>query len=464
MYKRLNKKVKNFLCLSVFACFYALPINSFAAFNLTVRPYEGGNDLRFDKVSNFEPFTSKELIVDVTSDIGKRYQLIQTLLDPLTNNAGVTLPQNSFIVYGIRGSNKYGNLSAEQESPVSVGRTIIYTSDTSGLTDSLKLIFMIKNTFQATSGSYRGRIALTLEPIDSNLSSVTAIVNVFADISVESSVEMKTVTGSKIISLDLSREEKRFSEVGVNIKGETGAQFRIFQQLSEIFESSDGNRLPPDAVNFWISGSTKGSGPAQAIPLSNRKDMVYESSARGETDNFTITYGLTDSGNLRAGLYRSNIKYTLEGLNRNELLSDFGFEVTVPRIFELNITPELGGTIQFRDVKAKEPPKVSEVVIEVKSNIGKPYQVSQQLLAGLVNKDGKSIPVKNFTLREVNIQTKGSLRYTTPTEVRTGDMVLFASDAQGASDKFKVVYELIPSLDIEAGDYSSRFTYSISEI
>lgn len=464
MYKRLNIKLTIILFFFIFACFYALPGISFAAFNLIVRPYEGGNDLRFDKVSNFEPFTSKELIVEVTSDIGKRYQLIQTLLDPLTNNAGVTLPQNSFIVYGIRGSNKYGNLSAEQESPVSPGRAIIYTSDANGLTDSLKLVFMIKDTFQAASGSYRGRIALTLEPIDSSLSSLTAIVNVFADISAESSVEMKTVTGSKVISLDLSQEAKRFSEVGVDIKGETGSQFRIFQQLSESFESSEGNRLPVEAVNFWISGSIKGSGPAQAIPLSNRKDMVYESSTRGETDNFIITYGLTDSGSLRAGRYRSNIKYTLEGLNRRELISDFGFEVIVPRIFELNITPELGGTIQFRDVKAKEPPKVSEVVIEINSNIGKPYQVSQQLLAGLVNKDGKSIPVKNFTLRQESIQTKGSLRYTTPTEVRTGDMVLFASDAQGTSDKFKVIYELIPSLDIEAGDYSSRFTYSISEI
>lgn len=457
----INRKVK---ILFICACFYALPISSFAAFNLTVRPYEGGNDLRFGKVSNFEPFTNKELIVEVTSDIGKRYQLIQTLLDPLTNNEGVALPQNSFIVYGIRGSNKYGNLSVEQELPVSVGRTIIYTSDTTGLTDSIKLVYMIKNTFQAASGSYRGRIALTLEPIDSSLSSVTSIVNVFADISVESSIEMKTVTGSKVISLALSPDEKRFSEVGVSILGETGAQFRIFQQLSEVLESSDGNRLPTEAVNFWISGAIKGSGPIQSIPLSNRKDMVYESSQRGEADNFTITYGLVDSGNLRAGRYRSNIKYTLEGLNRRELLNDFSFEVDVPRIFELNITPELGGTIQFRDVKAKEPPKVSEVVIEVNSNIGKPYQVSQQLLSGLVNKEGKSIPVKNFTLRQVSIQTKGALRYTTPTEVRTGEMVLFASDAQGASDRFKVIYELIPSLDIEAGDYSSRFTYSISEI
>ncbi|MFH0790399.1 MAG: hypothetical protein V2A64_02090 [Candidatus Omnitrophota bacterium] len=438
---------------------------AFAAFNISVSPYEGGTDLQFGKVKNYGPYISKEVTIDITSDIGKQYQLIQTLIEPLSNDwGGMSVPQNNFTVYGLRGSNKYGTLSAEQELPVSIGRSIVYTSTPAGNSDSFNLVYVLKNPFGVSSGYYRGRVAFTLEPIGSTQEPVTVILNVFADLEIESGIEIKTATGSKVISLSSSQRDTFSNSVLVEIKGGMGYKFKIFQLLPQPFESAEGRRLPFEAVNFRISEAKYGSGPTQPITLSQRQEVIYASGSSGEADKFVVTYNLVEPEKQKAGRYKANIKYYLESPAANDLLDNFDLEVEIARVFDLIITPELGGVIEFRNLKPEEAPQQSEVIIEVNSNTGKQYQISQRVVSGLVNAQGKNIPSENFTLTEESLGTKGSLQFGSPAQVRMGETVLFVSDKEGSSDKFKVIYGLIPSLDIMAGNYSTRITYSISEI
>lgn len=438
--------------------------DAFAAFSISLSPYEGGNDLQFGKVNNYGPYVSKEVTISITSDIVKQYQLIQTLIEPLSNDRGMSLSTNNFTVYGVRGSNNYGTLSVEQESPVVISRAIVYTSNTEGNSDSFKLVYVLKHPFAVSSGLYRGRIAFTLEPIGSTQAPVTAIFNVFADLDIESGIEIKTATGSNVISLSSAQKDTFSSDVLVEIKGGMGNAFKIFQLLPLPLESVEGKRLPFETVNFSISQAKYGSGPTQPTALSQRQEVVYASGANGEADNFVLTYNLVEPEKEKAGRYKANIKYYMHSPDNNDLLGNFDLEVEIARVFDLVITPELGGVIEFRDLKPQETPKQSEIIIEVNNNTGKQYQVSQQLLTGLVNREGKNIPAKNFTLRQESLGTKGALQFSSLTEVKMGETVLFVSDKEGSSDKFKVIYELIPSLDIMAGNYSTRMTYSISEI
>jgi hypothetical protein len=450
--------------LQAFVATFFLVTPAFAAFNITVRPYSGGNDLRFDKGVPGNNEINQQVILDIRSDAGARYQVIQTLLEPLTNPQGTSIPQNNFYVYGAPGSNKSGTLSVQQELPVSLGRTIIYTSNPSGLSDSFNLLYILKYPLNVPSGSYRGRIAFSLEPIDSSGAPVTVIMNIFAEITGEAGIEINTVNISKIISLNSERPDANSSSVLFNVKGDMGNQFRISQILTSPLESREGPDLPYDAVVFQVSEIKKGAGPAQNIPLSSRKELIYTSDARGEADSFVVTYSLAEPEKQKAGSYRTTIKYSIENPTVTPLEGDFHLEVEIARVFDLVIAPELGGLIQFRDLKPKESAKRSEVVIQVNSNTGKQYQVSQQVLSGLVNKEGQAIPSGNFTLKEESVDTKGKLQFTSPEEVKNGQMTLLVSDKEGSSDKFKVIYELSPSLDIIAGDYSTRITYSISEI
>ncbi len=134
------------------------------------------------------------------------------------------------------------------------------------------------------------------------------------------------------------------------------------------------------------------------------------------------------------------------------------------RIFELLITPEPGGLIRFNDVKLNQPPQTSEVLVEIKTNTGRQYQINQHLYSSLTNKNSDVIPAKNFTLRQESIDTKGTLKFPAAGEVKTGDTVLFVSDKDGSPDKFKLIYELTATPEVRAGDYSTQITYSISEI
>lgn len=460
-----KNKIPGFLALFLLLLSaFAQPKFALAAFDISVTPFEGGTDLRFGTVKNYGPFSNKEVTVNITSDIGKQYQVVMALVEPFSNDQGMSLSSNNFTVYGVGASNKFGTLPIEQESSVVPGRMPLYTSNTSGQSDSFNLVFVLKNPFSVSSGYYHGRIAFTLEAISSTESPVTVILNVNAEIQIESGIEIKTATGAKFISLSSSMREAGLNNVQVEVKGGLRKQFRIFESLTLPLESSEGKRLPYEAVSYKISDAKYGTGPVQETALSGRMDELYTSGSGGDADKFVITYNLVEPEKLKAGTYRSSIKYFFESEGNQTLLDTYDIEVEVERVFDLVITPELGGVLEFRDLKPQSTPKQSEVTIEVKSNTGKQYQVSQQMLTGLVNREGKSIPKENFILREESLDTKGTLQSKTPTEVKIGDTVLFMSDREGSPDRFKVIYELIPSLDIMAGSYSTRITYSISEI
>lgn len=444
--------------LLVLALLLIIPAsNCFAAFSFSATPYDGGNDLRFGKVSGITKPVSKELILSITSDLGKRYQVVQMLLDPLTNDQGVVLPTANFAVYGLRGSNSFGTLSAENESVVTLNRNIVYTSNTSGSNDSFKLVYLIKPPLTVPSGNYRGRIAFVLEPIDSSQQSVKVMMNIFVEIEGGWGVDIKTSSGAKFITLDTNRPQSQTFDVNFAITRGGGQPYKILQAIEAPFEVLSGNELGLEAVSCSVIGQN------QNLPLSLRQEAIYTSSS-SDSVNFTVTYGLINPEMLKSGKSRTGLKYLLEDSVGQHILENFILEVEIAPVFELKVSPESGGNIEFRDVKIGQAPRHSEAVIEIKNNTGRRYQVSQQLPSGLVNKEGKAIPEKFFQMRQESLETKGSLPFLQATEIRANDTVIFVSDKEGAPDKFKVIYELTTSKDVLAGDYATRITYTISEI
>jgi len=466
--KRIKKGLKKGFAFGYFLLFgIFLYASAFAqTFTLTVAPYEGGYDLRYGKVNYISERANKEVNINITSDIAKQYRLVQTLLEPLSTAEGVRIPQNNFVVYGIRGTNRFGTLNVEQEMPVSLARQVLYTSNDAGVADSFTLVYGLIISSKVAPGSYRGRIAFALEPIESTQSSVTVILNIFAEIEVESSVEISTEAGSKNIFLKFDPKEPRPANILVAIKGGFGRQFKISQLLSEQPVSNEGKLLDWSAVNLVGSGAQKGAVVNTVMPFSARQDVIYNSSSFGEADTFQIAYNLVDLPQVVAGRYKTSIKYFLEGafVAQQNLIDTLYLEIEYPPVFNLIVTPEFGGAIQFRDLRAQQPPRTNEVVLKINSNLGRRYQVSQKIPSLFTNREGKAIPTRYFTLKEESLNTKGILKYPHKTEVSLGEMVLFISDDTGSSDSFKVIYELTTPVDLQAGDYLTNITYSIAEI
>jgi len=440
----------------------------YAAFSLSVTPYEGGFDIRFGKIDVSLGRINKEFTVTLNSDIGTQYRLSQNFLDPPSTIEGVDLPQKALVVYAVRGSNKYGTLNVEQDTPILSGKQLLYTSNQAGDSDSFTLVYSLIPSPDIASGFYRGRIAFTLEPVNGAQDPVNVIMDISVDFSSVSSVEIKTETGSRSILLKPGREDSSSAGVIFDIKGGFGKQFRILQVIEEQPVSSDGMLLDWGAVSFVGQSAQKGTVPVQPQPLSARQDAVYTSSLQGAADSFVLEYALGDLSQQKAGRFRTKIKYVLEGVgfSKTQLLETLNFEVENPQVFDLVVAPESQkGAIEFRNLRPTDTEaKRNEIVIEVNSNTGKRYQVTQNVYSDLVNKAGEPIRAKAFTLRTESMDTLGSLRFPNAENVQKGYTVLFVSDKKGSSDKFKVIYELAPSRDLKSGDYSTRITYSLSEL
>ena len=465
MWKK-NSYFKLLILSLAFVFLFIVPNAPAATFSLSVTPYAGGYDLRYGKLGLASGRINREVTVNITSDIAKQYRLVHDLLEPLSTAQGSRISESNFVVYGIRGTNKYGTINVAEEVPVSLNRQILYTSNQAGTSDSFTLVYGLIPQLGIETGSYRGRISFTLEPIDSTQDSVIVILNIFAELEVDSAVEINTITGIKDIILRADKEDMRSSGVEVNIQGGFGKQFRILQVVAEQPVSSEGNVLSWEAINFVGRGAQKGMLINTPMALSPAQQIIYTSSPSGAAESFVIDYTLGDLSQQKAGRYKTKMKYFLEGVGaQTQLITTLGLEIENTRVFELVVLPEnQQGIINFPDLKPKEPPKKNEVMMEVKSNLGKRYQVSQSVYSDLMSKEGNVVPQGCFTLKTESLETKGNLKFPQAQGVKRGDTTLFISDEQGSPDKFKMIYELTVPWQVKAGDYSTRITYSLSEI
>lgn len=453
----------------IFMTFLIFPGLAWAEFSLSARPYQGGYDLNFGKVGLTPTAINQELSVSIRSDIGKQYRLIQNFFEPLTNSQGVSLPlQNSCFLYALSGSAKYGSLSVEHETPVSLARTIIYTSNSGGLSDSFTLVYSLRGPFQVPSGSYRGRVSFSLEAIDSSQPPQTVSVNILCEVESASYIEIKTSDGSKALRLNSQNPESGSVFLAFNISSGLGKQYRIIQSIQEPLRSSEGNELAQNAVVFQMEQIKKGSGPAQPMAITLNPEAIYTSDLNGRPENFIENFRLNDLSGSKAGVYRTGVTYFLEGGagQAAKRLDTYSLEVEIAKEFDLDLKTEAeGGVILFKDLGPKQPPRTFEIEVRIKTNLNKRYQVTQIVDSDLISKEGKIIPSKYFTLRTVALgKTKGVLKCSQSVEVKRGDTVLFISDKSGSADSFKTIYELNASEGVTAGDYSASVVYSLSEL
>lgn len=458
---KMNKKI----VLLFFALLLLVSKSAFAVIDMRIQPVEGGNEVRFGKVGAYIPYISKAVTVSITADVNQQYQLVQTLVEPLANTQGFLLPASSFSVYAIKDGKATGTLNAERELPVSEGRAVVYTSDIQGMSASFTLVYVLKNSENILPGSYQGKLVFMVESPGAAQPVAPVVITITADIeSLGTFVDITTATGAKTIVLNSAKAETSSFDLVVDIKKSLKEQFEISQSVTRLPESRQGKQLFPETLTVSAHGHRRGGGTAGSMPLTKGEQTLYISGTGGDEDCFVITYSLVDFEKQNAGNYQAEVQYFLKTQSGQKFLGNFALDITIDRLLDLTVTPEHDSGIRFQDVRLDQRPSRSEIVVEIRSNLGRQYQVSQQLPAALVNNEGKSIPSRYFTLRLADVGTKGLLQFDQPTAVKTGEMVLFVSDKDGSPDKFRIIYEFSADAHVEAGDYTGRIVYTISEL
>ena len=439
-----------------------------AAFDLSYMLDEGGYRLEFDRI-NF----SRGITFSTLNDTGSRYEIRQRIESPLRSrdNPSVTIGDN-FVVRGFRGSNKYGDLRLPTGDIAVRNDELIYVSNPAGTADSFTLVYGITNSQELAPGYYTGRISLILNPISSSQLPVTKVIEVYVNIPNDGgslSVTVAPVEGASSIILNPSdtNDLRGTGNAVVTINGTFNGPFKIMQMLPQPIQSQEGKFIDNNNLLFSIPDAQKGVAINQPTPVSNHIQTIYSSRPDGSADKaFIIAYSLADPLSMVAGNYRSRIQYLLESAGKQINLGALDLEIRQERIFEISISPQdQRYSIDFNNLKSTDGPRTNEVLIEVKTNIARPYQVNQSMLSELVSNNGEKIPSKYFSLQTLSVNdTKGNLKIANKIPVEKGNVLLFVSDAKGSADKFKVIYELTCPADLRAGNYSSRITYTLTEI
>lgn len=464
----MNKNFKKIFFILLLLALTACPRAAFAAFDLSYVFDEGGSRLEFDR-NNF----SRGVTFTAYNDtVNNRYEIRQRIDSPLRNRDNPSLTVgNNFVVRGLRGTNRYGDLRLPTGDIPVRNDELIYVSNPAGSADSFTLVYGIINTQDIAPGYYTGRVTILLNPINSSALPITKVIEVYVNIpndggSLSVTIAPQEGVNALILNPSQSSDLSGRANAVVTINSSFSGPFRIMQMLPAPIQSQDGKFLDPSNIVFSIPDAQKGVAINQPTPVAKNIQTIYSSRPDGSADKaFTIAYSVADPLSLVAGNYRSRLQYLLESGGKQMNLGALDLEIRQERIFEVMITPQdQRYNIDFANLKASEGPRINEVMITVKSNTGRPYQVTQNVLSDLMNASGEKIPEENFSAQTVSTNTKGSLKATSKAPVKKGNLLLFISDPDGSTDQFKVIYELICPPDLKAGNYSSRITYTLTEI
>jgi hypothetical protein len=438
-----------------------------AIFDLSYILTEGGFRLEFNQ-RNF----SSAVTFTAYSDIAKRYEIRQRIDSPLRSrdNPSIVIRDN-FVVRGIRGSNRYGDLRIPPTDTTVRNDELIYVSTPTGKQDSFTLVYSIINPQTLTPGYYTGRIGLILKPIDSVQAQVTKIIDVYVSIHDDGTLPSITITSEESLNtLTLkanSNTMRNTANAIVSIDGGFREPFKIMQLVNLPIQSQEGKVFDYKNILFNILDAKVGVGINQPTLFTNTPQIIYSSKPDGSSDKvFAVTYSLANPFTIPAGKYRTHIQYILESSGKQVNLGMLNLEIIQERIFELLVTPQdQRYSIDFNNLKPGEGPHTNEVLIEVNTNTNKRYQVTQEVISDLTTSTGEKIPSENFLIRTLPVkETKGKVKLTDKSRVEKGGRLLFISDNNGSSDTFKIIYELNCPSNLKAGNYSSRITYTLTEI
>ena len=144
--------------------------------------------------------------------------------------------------------------------------------------------------------------------------------------------------------------------------------------------------------------------------------------------------------------------------------ASYTMRVTIPPLFELEVTGPSDGVIDFEDFKrdATQTTNVSSepVTIRARSNLGKAYQISQKLVGPLTSDTGSTLPPEDLTVSATNLDKNGKASGETTVSVDE-PTPLFTSNADGKGDTVKTSYNLKVKADSAAGTYQAKIVYSI---
>lgn len=452
--------------LSLFLGLFLIPFTYYSAradFELTINPKDGTDKLRFGRVG-FGDIVPREVTVNITKSVGK-YEIKQSLLEPLRNDKGEVLSSGAISFYTLRGSNSAGSLYQDiPYSKLDSFDQLLYRSEGAG--ENFIIVYTVDSNNINVPGSFQGKIRYSLIPAGSDGTAQEQIINVYLDAEKKFDVEVITsLQSAGRLRLSTGDEEIK-GYIKFDITGSLGKKYRIYQSLEEDFKNEKGEIIGPDIFKFLTVFQKGESEYGSLSSLSRKRTEVYSSDSSGEADAVVLNFSVdkADLKGISKGHFTSKLKYTIEADNKTEKEIFVDVELEVQPVFTIEVSADFKEGLSFGELDSKGNPVEKEAVIKIKTNVNRPYVVIQKLTGSLTNEKGQVVPSEDFMFKErIEEDKTGTIAVSEYASLKAGDKEIFFSDDKGSPSEFKVVYYLKASRNTRGGKYFANVGYSLVE-
>jgi hypothetical protein len=444
--------------LSAILLLLTIPVQ--ADVNLTAYPTSGGSTIRFGRV-DLQKANDQEVTIRITSTGGQQYQVFQRLSGPMANEQGMSLGRSVILTGGKNGSNSFGSYYLLGLDTLGYSDQLIYSSDTSGHSDSFSVIYRADPAEIRESGNFMGNILYTVRPTGGGSQS-QVVMRIFLESIGSLNIQARSSSGLDSVNLRSEGAGMQTGYFSISYKDNYGDKVSIYQEILEPLRDDLNQNLQPETVQFSTSGDCKDQ-PYQNSSTLERKRVLLcsDSNVNGTlTVNFQFSPQTPEQ---KAGLYYGRIRYTAESSQGTKVF-DVTLKLEVLPIFKMEVEYPAEG-MNFNRLLPTDPPQLREVIVKVRTNLGRPYNVTQMVSGMLTNEKGQELNKDYFTFRqELAPGASGKIFASDFIAVPLKDTPLFYSDPQGSPAQFKVVYRLRPFEGMLPGSYNTSITFSLGEI
>lgn len=277
-------------------------------FRIAIQNVRGGRYLEFERISKDRPTGSSALKIEIESNIGTKYRIIQQLTEPLVSSEGFSLDESrlSFVSSG-----------GARAQEVSESPEVIYTSSETGQGDVIQLQYQLTPGESQKAGIYSGNISFKIESDSPFVPSEVIHIPVKIEIETLFYLDMEMEQSAMALNFGVfkSGEEKQERRVILTVHSNLGQPYQVSQIVPRKLTNEEGTVIPREHFQFFGSEAQTGILVVMSpTPVQEGETVVFTSDNRGTPEKFVLNYSLTIPYGARAGTYNSEVKYSITTL------------------------------------------------------------------------------------------------------------------------------------------------------
>ena len=276
-------------------------------FRLTIQNDKGGKFIDFARISKENPQASKVLNVQIDSNIGTRYRLLQQLNESPVSSTGESLTEGA-LTFHAKGSGSPSTLSQSA--------TLLYQSNEWGGSELIPIEYFLNPSPTQRAGVYTGSVSFRVESSSPFVPQEVITVPIKSEIESIFSLETQMDYGGNMnFGAFKTGNEKQEKTVLLKVRSNLGEPYQVSQLVPRKMTNEEGGVIPKQHFLFFAAKAKTGALAVSApTPVEEGETVVFTSDMKGTPEEFVLSYSLTIPPGTKAGSYNSELKYSITTL------------------------------------------------------------------------------------------------------------------------------------------------------